>query len=117
MQELEAVGAFPARIGIGKMHADVAESGRAQQCVGDGVRKHVGVGVAFQPKFARDGDAAQDQRAARRRCGGRPNLGPIRISRSRRDSRGRLFGQEQPGQVHIGGLRDLDIAVAAQAPR
>ena len=52
----------------GKVHADVAQRRRAQQRVGDGVRKNIGVGVALQAEFAGDGDASQNQRAARRKA-------------------------------------------------
>src|SRR5436305_9476745 len=47
------------------MHADIAQRGRAQNGIGDGMRQHVRVGMAFQPEFARHGDAAQNQRSAR----------------------------------------------------
>ncbi len=37
---------------------------RAQQRIGDGVRKNIGVGVALQAKFGRNRDAAQNHRPA-----------------------------------------------------
>ena len=61
---MQAAGAFPARVGIGEMHADIAERDGPEQSVGDGVGQHIGVRVAFQSEVARDGDAAQDQRPA-----------------------------------------------------
>ena len=44
---------------------DVAERRRAQQRVGDGMRQHVGVAVAFQTDLVRDFHAADDALAAR----------------------------------------------------
>src|SRR5579885_3107754 len=46
------------------MHADVAQSGSSQDRIGDGVGKNIGIGVAFQTQFRRNGDASQDERAA-----------------------------------------------------
>jgi hypothetical protein len=46
------------------MAADVAQRGRAEERVGDGVQQRIGVGMAQQALLVRDGDAAQDQRAA-----------------------------------------------------
>src|SRR5579884_134413 len=65
-QKPHAIGALPLRIGIGKMHSDIAQGGGAQQGVGDGVRENIGVGVALQPELAGDYDAAQDERPAGR---------------------------------------------------
>ena len=61
-QEAQAIGALPAGIRIGKVHADVAQRRRAQQRIGDRVRQHIGVGVPFETEFAGNGDAAQYQR-------------------------------------------------------
>ncbi len=36
-QELKAVAAFPSRIGVGKVHADVARGNGAENRIGDGV--------------------------------------------------------------------------------
>src|SRR5579872_4068519 len=63
-EEDETVAAFPTRVGVGEMHSDIAQCGRAQNGIGDGVRQHVRVRVAFQSEFAGDGDSAQNQRAA-----------------------------------------------------
>ena len=64
LQELQAIGILPARIGIGEVHADVAERERAQQRIRDGVRQHIGVRVAFQAELGWNRNAAQDQRPA-----------------------------------------------------
>jgi len=48
------------------VHADVAQTGRAQQRIGDGVLKDVCVGVAFQTEVRRDGHTAQNHRTAGR---------------------------------------------------
>ena len=42
-QQLDAVGALPLRIGVGKMLADVARGGRAENRVGHRVTQHVGI--------------------------------------------------------------------------
>jgi hypothetical protein len=63
-QEDAAVGTLVARIGIGKMAADVAEPDGAKQRVGDGVEQRVGVGMAEQTGRMRYFDAAENQFAA-----------------------------------------------------
>ena len=42
----------PLRVGVGEVLADVAEPGRAEQRVGDGVGHDVGVAVAGQAPLA-----------------------------------------------------------------
>ena len=49
-QQLDRVGAAPARVGVGEVLADVAEPGRAEQRVGDRVGDDVGVAVAARPR-------------------------------------------------------------------
>ena len=46
------------------MPADIAQRGRAQQRIGNGVQQYVGVAVAQQPFFMRDIHSAQDKTAA-----------------------------------------------------
>jgi hypothetical protein len=46
------------------MLADVAQPGRAQQGIGDGVQQHVGIGMAEQAEGMGDGHAADDEFAA-----------------------------------------------------
>ena len=58
-EQVDAVGAAPARVGVGEVLADVAEAGGAEQRVGDGVGHGVGVAVAGQAALA-------VERAARR---------------------------------------------------
>ena len=45
------------------MHADVAEGGSAENGVGDGMGENVGIGVAFEADFRRDGYTAENERA------------------------------------------------------
>jgi len=40
------------------MHPDIAERRGSQNCVGNGVREHIGVGVTHQTELARYGNAA-----------------------------------------------------------
>ena len=46
------------------MAAEVAERERAEQRLGHGVREHVGVGVAVEPRLRRHRDASEHERAA-----------------------------------------------------
>jgi hypothetical protein len=64
-QQLDGVGVPVALIGVGKVVADVLETGGAQQGVGDCVGEHVGVGVTEEPVLGRDLHAAEDELAAR----------------------------------------------------
>src|SRR5262249_5403813 len=63
-EEDERIASFPARVGIGEMHTDIAEGGGAENGIGDGVGEDVGVGVSGESEFAGDGDAAENERAA-----------------------------------------------------
>ena len=63
-QQRAAVGALPARIGVGEVRAEVAQRERAQQRVADRVQQHVGVASGRQAALVRNVDAAQDQRPA-----------------------------------------------------
>ena len=56
--------AFPARIGVGEMLADVAVADGAEQRVGQRVQRHVGVGMAFERVRVGDSDAAQPDMVA-----------------------------------------------------
>ena len=68
-EEREAVGALPLRIGIGKVAADVAEAGGAENRVGGRVAGDVAVGVAERARVERDRHAADDRAAGPRRDG------------------------------------------------
>ena len=63
-QQPQAVGALVLRIGIGKVPADVALRGGAQNRVGDRVAQRIAVGMAFQAGGKRDVLAAEDQRSS-----------------------------------------------------
>src|SRR5260370_10114997 len=62
----QTVSALPARVRIGEVHADIAQRGSSEQCVRYSVRQDVGVGMAFEAKFAWDRDAPQNTRSSRR---------------------------------------------------
>lgn len=62
-QQHHGVRALELGRGVGEELADIAQRGRTQQGVGDGMRQGVGVGVAQQAMGMRNGDAAQDQGA------------------------------------------------------
>ena len=77
------------RVGVGEVHADVAEPGRAEQCVHDRVRQHVGVGVPVQAQLG-VGESTPPRisgRPASKRCESEPR--PVR-------SRGRSSDRLQP---------------------
>jgi hypothetical protein len=59
-QELEAAGAFPLGIGIGKMHPDIALSQCAKNCIGDRVRQHIGIGMAIEAYVGFNADAGEN---------------------------------------------------------
>src|SRR5439155_18381945 len=61
-EEREAVGAAPGGIGVGEVHADVAEPGGPEERVGHRMGHDVGIAVAGQPTFAFEAHAAQHQR-------------------------------------------------------
>jgi len=59
--EVERVGVPPRLLGVGKVLADVAQAGRPQQRVDDGVGEDVGVRMAVEPEVVVDLDAAEHQ--------------------------------------------------------
>ena len=61
-EQIPAVGVLPAGVGVGVGVADVAEAGRAEQGVGDGVQHRVRVRVPDQTLRVRDADPAEDER-------------------------------------------------------
>src|SRR5581483_1775046 len=63
-QKNHAVCAGPARIFVRKVSANVAQTGCAEQRVGDRVAQAVSVRMAKQPFVERDFDPAEDQPAA-----------------------------------------------------
>ena len=60
-QNFDAVDAANRFVRVWEMLADIAGADRAQQCIGDGVRQDVRVGMSFQSARVRNLDAAQDQ--------------------------------------------------------
>lgn len=63
-QEEQARSVLPTRRRVGEMPPDVAEGGRPQQGVTDGVGEHVAIGMADRTFLKRDPHTAQDQLAA-----------------------------------------------------
>src|SRR5205807_10401063 len=61
LQKEQAVRAFPFRIAVREMCADVAESRRAEQSVAERVGEHVAVGMADGPLVERQLDAADHE--------------------------------------------------------
>ena len=62
-EQLQRIDAFPLRIGVGKMLADIAEAGGAEERIGDRVGDRVGVAVAVQSALAGKRHAAEHERA------------------------------------------------------
>lgn len=60
-EEQKAVDVGKLRIGIGKMLAQVAEVGGAEQGVADGVAEHIRVGMPGEAEWMFDLDAAEHQ--------------------------------------------------------
>jgi hypothetical protein len=65
-EEDEARGVMPRGGGVGKVSADIAERGGAQQRVADGVDQGVGVGMAYGAFVERNLHAAKNELTARR---------------------------------------------------
>jgi hypothetical protein len=63
LEQRDAVGPFPLRIGVGKHAADVAGVGGAEHGVGHRMAHDVGIGMTGKSKLERNGDAGEDQRA------------------------------------------------------
>ncbi len=55
---------MPFGVGIGIGVANIAEAGRAEQGVGDGVQHHIGVAMPGEAARVRNADAAKQQRPA-----------------------------------------------------
>src|SRR4029077_6198288 len=64
-QHLDRVCTGPARVGVGKVHADVAEARRAQERVGAGMSHDVGVAMTVEAAFAGERHPTEHQDAGR----------------------------------------------------
>src|ERR1039457_4348383 len=64
-QKPQTAGTPPLGIGVGEVHADIAEGGGSQDGVGDGVGQYVSVGMAFKAEVGGDSDTSEDQRTVR----------------------------------------------------
>ena len=62
LEKLQACGAFPGGIRVGKVHADIAQAKRSQKSIGDRVKKNVGVGMPGQAEIRGNHYSTQDQR-------------------------------------------------------
>ena len=60
-QQNFTVDAFEIGRGIGKVQADVAQIGRTQQCIANGVDQHIRIGVPISAFFSRNLDTAQPE--------------------------------------------------------
>ena len=67
-QQHHGIGARIRRVGIGEQFADIARTRSAEQRVGDGMRKHVGIGMPQKPLMMRNVDTTQNKFAALREC-------------------------------------------------
>ena len=65
-EQIEARRVLPARIGVRKVPADVAEAGRAENRVGDGVADDVGVGMPERAALGRNRRRRRARAAGRR---------------------------------------------------
>jgi hypothetical protein len=59
-QDFETADTAQRFVRVGKVMADIAFSDRAQERIGDGVAKHIGVGMTVKTARVRDFDSAQD---------------------------------------------------------
>src|SRR5580704_7753784 len=63
-QEEQAVRTLPFRIGVGKVRANVAQPGSAEQRITESMRQNVAVGVSDRSFVKRECDPANNQLAA-----------------------------------------------------
>jgi hypothetical protein len=63
-EKVKAVRAFPFGIAIREMRANVAEAGRAEERIANGVREDVAIGMPDRPLAEGNYDAADDEIAA-----------------------------------------------------
>ena len=66
-EKQQAVRAEKAVVSVGKQLADIAQRGRAEQCVGNRVQQDIRVGMTEQPLFIGNRLAAEDQLAVLRK--------------------------------------------------
>ena len=119
-KQIEARRALPARIGVRKMKADVAQARGAENRVGHRVADDVGIGVAERAAVRRDRHAAEHERPSLRRA----DADRSRCRRGRFDGWSLEFGSGSPlarrcrlrsapaiasASVRSSGRRDLDV--------
>lgn len=67
-QQHHGIGTRIRRVGIGEQFADIARTRSTEQRVGNGMRKHVGIGMSQKPLMVRNIDTTQNKLAALREC-------------------------------------------------
>ena len=67
LEELDAVGAFVALVGIGEVKPDIAKSGSAEKRIHNGVGKDIRIGVSEESLLVRDIHAAYNELTAFRK--------------------------------------------------
>ena len=60
LQEQQTVRAFPLRVGVRKVRANVAEAGRAEKRIAQSVRQNIAVRMANRSLIERHVDPAND---------------------------------------------------------
>ena len=63
-QQHAAVRALEGRISIGKMFADIAQRGRTEQGIAQGMQQHITIGMGQQAEFMGNLHAAQGDKGA-----------------------------------------------------
>ena len=101
-QQQHRVGVAVLLVGVGKVLADVAHRGGAEQRVDDRVGEHVGVGVAVEAELVRDGDPAEDERA--------PGHEPVRVPADARDARHPIGSRRRSRRVEDRQLAHPELA-------
>ena len=126
-QQRHRVGAAPALVGVGEVHPDVAETGRAEQRVGAGMGDDVGVAVALEPDHAVEVAAAEHHHPSGSVLNRwTSNPWPTRSSGTRHDCSS-AFGSSSwstspvevvgHGDLAVGGLAVDDDDHARRSPR
>ena len=80
-EELDAVRGAPFGRGVGEVEADIAERERAQDGVGDGVGKDIGIGVAGETEFGGDFDTTENEITTGLEAVGVPALADAELGR------------------------------------
>jgi hypothetical protein len=60
-----AGGSLPVGVGVGKVGANIARGESAEDSIGEGMKKDIGIAVTVETEVVGNGDTAEDQGAAR----------------------------------------------------